>query len=265
MDRDYSVANAGTDAGYGVPRAYPGSASALDRLPAGPGFHFGALFDEFSFGVAVVDLGGNLLHASRAALMQLQASRGLRLAGGLVEAVSTVDAVAFRQALSGAAAGRRSYLVLGAPGARLDVAFLPVSPVGGIGTSAATLVFEKCAGSSGLGLYFFAQAYGLTRTEQFVLSELCEGISVVEVAQRKGSAVHTVRTHVRNILMKTNEANLRSLVRRVGLMPPIGARFAAAHARNEALGWREERPAATRATPGAASGDVVMTARATVM
>jgi DNA-binding NarL/FixJ family response regulator len=265
MDRDFSVASAGSSTEYAAPRAYPGSASALDQIPAGTGFHFGALFDEFSFGVAIVGVAGNLLHASRAALMQLQACRGLRLAGGLVEAVSPVDAVALRQALSGAVAGRRSYLVLGAPAARLDVAFLPVSSNGCISPPAATLVFEKCTGSSGLGLYFFAQAYGLTRTEQFVLSELCEGISVVEVAQRKGSAVHTVRTHVRNILMKTNEANLRSLVRRVGLMPPIGARFAAAHARNEALGRREAGPAPSCMTPGAVSADVAVAVRAAVM
>ena len=265
MDRDFSALNAGQNTGYEVPRAYPGGAWALDRVPTGMGLHFGALFDEFSFGVAIVGAGGKLLHASRAALMQLQSCRGLRLADGLVEAASPADAVALRQALSGAAAGRRSYLVLGAPNARLDVAFLPVSSSGCIGPSAATLVFEKCAGSSGLGLYFFARAYSLTRTEQFVLGELCEGISVVEVARRKGSAVQTVRTHVRNILMKTSEPNLRSLVRRVGLMPPIGARFAAAHACNEALAGQEVGTPASRMAARAASCDVDMAVGAAVM
>ncbi len=194
-----------------------------------------ALFDELSFGIAVVDLDGALLHASRAARMQLQARRGLRLAGEKLEAIFPEEAAALHKALAGAAAGRRCYLAFGRAADRLDVAVLPLD-LPGSAPSAAALVFEKSAGSGGLGLYFFAQAYGLTRCEQTVLNELCDGSSVIDAASRLGTSVHTSRTHVRNILQKTGQQNLRALIRRVGMLPPVGARFAIAHARGEALG-----------------------------
>jgi DNA-binding CsgD family transcriptional regulator len=265
MDHEMSGLNQCQETGFALPRPFPGGTSALGRVAVEPGLQLGALFDEFSFGVAIVGAGGSLIHASRAALMQLQACRGLRLARGVVEAVREHDVPGLRLALEGAVAGRRSYLVLGPTGARLDVAFVPTS-IGGPGRQpAAALVFEKCVGSSGLGLYFFSQAYGLTRTEQLVLGELCEGISVVEVAKRKGSAVHTVRTHVRNILMKTEEANLRSLVRRIGLMPPIGARFAIAHARTDALGSSGTPAEVPRAPLTPVSGEVETAVRSGLM
>ena len=194
-----------------------------------------ALFDELSFGIAIVDLDGTLLHASRAARMQLQSRRALRLAGEVIEATFPEEATALQKALAGAATGRRSYLAFGRASDRIDVAVLPLDLLGSA-RPAAALVFEKSAGSGGLGLYFFAQAYRLTRSEQSVLTELSDGSSVIDAAGRLGTSVHTSRTHVRNILQKTGQQNLRALIRRVGMLPPVGARFAIAHARGEALG-----------------------------
>ena len=194
-----------------------------------------ALFDELSFGIAVIDVDGKLLHASRAAHMQLQTRRGLRLAGEAIEAIHPQEAAALHKALANAATGRRSYLAFGRSPERLDVAVLPLD-LRGYERPVAALVFEKSAGSSGLGLYFFAQACRLTRSEQSVLTELCDGSSVIDAAGRLGTSVHTSRTHVRSILQKTGQQNLRALIRRVGMLPPVGARFAIAHARGQALG-----------------------------
>ena len=210
--------------------------SFVQALGAGAVFSpLAALFDELSFGIAVVDLDGTLLHASRAARMQLQARRGLRLAGEAIEAIYPEEAAALKKALAGAATGRRSYLAFGRGADRVDVAVLPLD-LRGAARPAAALVFEKNDGSDGLGLYFFAQAYRLTRSEQSVLTELCDGSTVIDAAGRLGTSVHTSRTHVRNILQKTGQQNLRALIRRVGMLPPVGARFAIAHARGEALG-----------------------------
>jgi DNA-binding CsgD family transcriptional regulator len=194
-----------------------------------------ALFDELSFGVALADRQGRLVHASRAARMQLQSHRGLRIVDDAVIAESAAESAALQRALEGACNGRRSYLAFGAGTSRLDVAILPIGASGRGGVPMAAMVFEKSAGSGGLALYFFAQAYHLTRTEQAVLSELCDGASVIDAAKTLGNSVHTVRTHVRSILTKTGQQNLRALIRRIGMLPPVGARFAIAHARGEAV------------------------------
>ncbi len=203
-----------------------------------------ALLDELSFGVAVVDVDARLAHASRAARMQLQAQRGLRIQAGRIEAETVADEPALSRALAAAVAGRRSYLAVGRASHRMDVAILPLDPIQTGGEAFVVLVFEKAAGSGGLGLYFFAQAYGLTRTEQSVLAELGDGVSVVDAARQLGSSVHTVRTHVRNILGKTGQPNLRGLTRRIGMLPPVGARFAIAHTCGEALAGGETASAA---------------------
>ena len=202
------------------------------------------LYDEFAFGIVVIGADGEILYASRTASMQMQAGRGIREADGHVRASDPGDQPALNKAIEGAIAGRRGYLSIGRSGGRLDAAVLPLQ-VGG--EDVAALVLEKAAGSNGLGLYFFSRAHGLTRSEQVILGHLCEGVTVIEVSRRVGSSVHTVRTHVRGILSKTGMPSLRSLVSRIGLLPPIGARFAIAHARDEALsqgGGSDQAPAA---------------------
>lgn len=193
---------------------------------------FLGLFDEFAFGIVLVDGDGELIYASRTAAIQMQPGRGLKLVDGMVRAADPADQATLAKVIEGARRGRRGYLSLGKAGGRLDAAVLPVR----IGSQdVVALVLEKAARSNALGLYFFSRAHGLTRAEQAILSHLCEGVTVIEVARRVGSSVHTVRTHVRGILSKTGMTSLRSLVSRVGLLPPIGARFAIAHARDEAL------------------------------
>ena len=191
-----------------------------------------ALLDELSFGIALVQPDGRLIHASRSARAQLKAGRGLRLAGDVVEAEVPADLPALQRAIEDASAGRRSYASFGRGAGRLEAAFLPLDAPGESGAAAA-IVFEKSAGSGALGMYFFARAYGLTRAEQGVLNQLCDGWSVIEASRNLGSSVHTARTHVRNILSKTGQRNLRDLMRRIGMLPPVGAHFASANAKAE--------------------------------
>lgn len=190
------------------------------------------LFDELSFGLAIVEGCGKLVYASRTARLQLQSGTGLRIQGSKVEAAQPAEAPALRQALQSATAGRRSYTAFGPRDGKLEVAFLPLAEGAEDQARRAALVFEKSADSGRLGLYFFARAHRLTHTEQSVLNELCNGSSVGEAAQVLGSSVHTVRTHVRNILRKTEQRSLREMIRRIGMLPPVGACFASAHARD---------------------------------
>jgi len=52
-------------------------------------------------------------------------------------------------------------------------------------------------------------AHGLTRREQEVLALLASGLSDKEIAAQLGLSLHTVKTHVRNILSKLHANNRR--------------------------------------------------------
>ena len=198
----------------------------MNQTGDGNGMAWAALFDELAFGVAIVDARRRLLHASQAARAELGMRRGLRLASGVVEATLPRDSAALQKAIDGVQSGRRSYLAFGLDGGKSDIAVLPMPDTVPGGPVYSALVFEKSPQASGLGLYFFAQAYRLTRCEQRVLAALCDGLTVVDVAARLGCAVNTARTHVRNLLIKTGQQSLRALAGRIGMLPPVASRVA---------------------------------------
>ena len=193
-----------------------------------PGAALAGLLDELAFGLAIIDAQRHLLHASRAARQELAAMRGLRLHDGIIEATQADEAAALQKAVDAAQSGKRGYLMFGQGEQRGGVAILPLAePAPGDPVEVA-LVFEKAALGNDLGLYFFAQAYRLTRSEQKVLGVLSSGKSVVEVAGELKSSVHTTRTHVRGILVKTGQQSLRGLIKRLGMLPPVAMRIAGA-------------------------------------
>ena len=191
-----------------------------------PGAALAGLLDELAFGLAIVDAQRHLLHASRAARHNLAGMHGLRLIDGVIEATQPEEAAPLQKAVDAAQSGKRGYLMLGQGEHRSGVAILPLAePEPGDPVQVA-LVFEKAALGNDLGLYFFAQAYRLTRSEQTVLGVLSSGKSVVEVAGELKSSVHTTRTHVRGILVKTGQQSLRGLIKRLGMLPPVAMRVA---------------------------------------
>ncbi len=77
---------------------------------------------------------------------------------------------------------------------------------------------------NGVSQHFFARANGLTPTEARVTGELCRAKDVSEAAETLHISVSTARTHVKNILHKTGEQNLRALLLRLGMLPPVSSR-----------------------------------------
>jgi DNA-binding CsgD family transcriptional regulator len=61
----------------------------------------------------------------------------------------------------------------------------------------------------------FGNTFTLTRTERKVLAAICEGHSLELIGPKLNCALSTIRTHVRNILDKTNSEDVRRLVLRV--------------------------------------------------
>jgi DNA-binding CsgD family transcriptional regulator len=61
----------------------------------------------------------------------------------------------------------------------------------------------------------FGNIFTLTPTERKVLATICEGHSLDLIAPKLNCAMSTIRSHVRNILAKTNCEDVRRLVLRV--------------------------------------------------
>ena len=196
-----------------------------------------ALIDQLGFGVLLVDERGQVKLVNRLALMAIEVAAHLQISGGMVHASDKAEAIQLRAALGGAARGRRAFVRLAAGRGRQPsvVAVVPctdsplcnaLQPEGLAGPAAPpvaliALIFERPAEPAALTVTLFAQTYRLTPTEQRVLSGLCDGQAAGEIAARTGSAVATVRCHVRSLLEKTGCANLRALTCRVANLPPL--------------------------------------------
>lgn len=182
------------------------------------------LLDCLSFGIAWVCPAGNLVGSNSAARAHLKAGRALQLARGIVAPVDQLDVPAWNQSLQRAFQCRREYLTLCRRSAPFAVSLLPTPEYGQDRAGLVAIVFDGLESRGSITLQSFARSHGLTPAEQLVLNMLRDGRSTVEAAQAIGSSVHTVRTHVRSILSKTAEPNLRKLLCRVGALPPVGSR-----------------------------------------
>lgn len=184
------------------------------------------LVDCLSFGIAVVDPQGALIHASRIAKRMLHDRESpLQLRDGLLEATSPNDAAPLQKAIARGCRGQRSALVIGAPQRETDVSVLPLGdlapPVNHI-----ALMFSQASPTSHLTLFHFARTYKLTRSEECLLRILCDGTPVKEAAAELGCTPNTARTHIRHLLEKTGQPTLRTLTSRVARLPPVAARMA---------------------------------------
>lgn len=72
-----------------------------------------------------------------------------------------------------------------------------------------------------LSLRFFAQAHGLTRTEEGVLADLVQGREVEDIAHQRQMAVSTARSHVKQLRLKTRSTSMRELLNKVAVLPPV--------------------------------------------
>jgi DNA-binding CsgD family transcriptional regulator len=54
-----------------------------------------------------------------------------------------------------------------------------------------------------------------------VLEHLCTGQDPTDIAEQLGVAISTVRTQVSSIRQKTGASNIRELVRKVAVLPPL--------------------------------------------
>jgi DNA-binding CsgD family transcriptional regulator len=191
---------------------------------------FARVLDEVDYGIVVLTADAGLLYANHAARHELASRRGLRQIGYVVAPVRDGQAQRFSEAVRQALLGKRSMLALGASDSPLMVAVTPIDgPIDGCtaehGSSAherrVMLAFGKSAVCEPLSFQMFARLYGLSATEFEVLRAAVEGLTATEIAHAQGVASSTVRTHLNSVRAKTGARTVRSLIARIGALPPI--------------------------------------------
>ncbi len=156
-----------------------------------------ALLDQVDHGVAVASADGTTIYANRQAALWGEAC-GLRV--GLHDVL--------RVACGGGPAGSlRLTAPSGLSGLAARVSALHVVPAPGL----ALVVLRRLGGEPAMDAARLMDMFGLTRAEAAILPALIAGETTSAVARALGLSTHTVRTHVRAVLAKTQAANLRAL------------------------------------------------------
>ena len=179
------------------------------------------LIDVLAHGLVVLGERGQLVHANQVARMELNRGRVLCKVGEDVQAVSAADNKTLQLALTKAGAGKRSLISIAGGGLNLMLAIVPLKPDADSWKSRVALFFSRAEVCESGMFGFFARSYGLTQTEEQVLTILCRGLSTPEIALQMKVAVSTVRSHVRSLCAKTGSSGVRELVNRVAVLPPV--------------------------------------------
>lgn len=181
-----------------------------------------ALLDELSLGVLLVSPSGQVIHANQASRDAMADSGVLSVQAGQLCAASPAEHKALLAALTNASNGVRSLLSLSANGAGLLLSVVPPANLSAAGGGSIALFFQRPAICDTSMFLMFARNFGLTPTEQQVLTFLCRSWATPEIAEELNVAVSTIRSHVRSLCYKTASKGARELINRIAVLPPAG-------------------------------------------
>lgn len=181
-----------------------------------------ALLDELSLGVLLVSPSGQVIHANQASRDAMADSGVLSVHAGQLCAASPAEHKALLAALTNASNGVRSLLSLSANGAGLLLSVVPPANPSAAGGGSIALFFQRPAICDTSVFLMFARNFGLTPTEQQVLTFLCRSWATPEIAEELNVAVSTIRSHVRSLCYKTASKGARELINRIAVLPPAG-------------------------------------------
>jgi DNA-binding CsgD family transcriptional regulator len=189
--------------------------------------------DPLPTAILMLDPGGRLLHANRAAHALLAAADGLSATrSGLTAAqpALTRDLQAMLAAAGTAGPARRSgALRLSRPsgGPDLVAVALPLRPSMAVthldlpGGPAVLLCVTDPTAGAGWPERQLARLFGLTQAEAGLASDLLAGRDLRDIAERKGRSIHTVRTHLARLMAKTETGRQAELLRLLAHLPHV--------------------------------------------
>jgi len=179
------------------------------------------VLDEIDHGLILVDLTGRILHSNHPARCELISAQALCDRDGMLCGSDEVRQRQVRQALKDAAHDGRSIVELEHPAASLSLAFIPMASLPGGRIDTVLIMCSKRQNCATLTMQMFARANRLTRAEQNVLRQLCDGHRAEEIAGLQGIRVSTVRTHIKSVREKTGSSSVREIVHRLARMPQV--------------------------------------------
>jgi DNA-binding CsgD family transcriptional regulator len=178
--------------------------------------------DELDQGMMLLSASARLVDCNAAAHALLAGPGPLRLAGGHVVAAADRLQAAWMAGLRDANRGLKRMVLLGEGPGELVLALSAIAVEAPAGHRSLVLaIASRPAGCGELALQAYCRSAGLTPAEERVLARLADGATAEEIATSLGRTLATVRTHIRNILEKTDARSIRALLVRVSRLPPI--------------------------------------------
>ena len=207
---------------YRGPERRNGPGAGLAKLLA-------SVLDEVDYGLVLMAADGHVVHANHAAKVELAGAKSLQLNGRRLSGRSSADQRALDDALAGARDGGKRRMLAFAPadalseGKSCDLSIVPLpAALSANHTGHAVLIaLPRRRIAETLSVDAYARELGLSRREQQVLSALCEGLRVKEIAAKLEIGDETVRSHVKRLKAKTGCAGIVDIVNQVSRLPPM--------------------------------------------
>ncbi len=207
---------------YRGPERRNGPGAGLAQLLA-------SVLDEVDYGLVLIAADGHVVHANHAARTELAETKSLQLVGRRLVGRSGADQHLLDDALAAARdGGRRKMLSFKtddalAEGRACDLSIVPLPAALSAHHAghAVLIALPRRQIAETLSVDAYARELGLTRREQEVLSSLCEGLRVKEIAVRLAIGEETVRSHVKRLKAKTGCTGIVDIVNQLSRLPPM--------------------------------------------
>jgi DNA-binding CsgD family transcriptional regulator len=193
------------------------------REEVGPIVAPAMIFDHLREGIALLDAAANVVFHNAALATILRGDHGLRLSAGRLRLEHPVDASRLRMAIDGCVRGessaRRPVVVRLSDPTRVYPILISViragrdrgrtPPSDGVAVIVVVIDTEP---KTNLDTSFLREAFHLSRAESALAIGLLEGAVLSDIAGSRGISLHTVRSQLKSIMLKTGVSRQSELI-----------------------------------------------------